>query len=274
MEKILIQDNKTIDYIVITIKNNNIASIIRAEKEGYIKFKEDKDLFYYQKEINKVYKTLINTHKFSNKLNMCLGGGGVYKIVLLTNNFNAIPLLKWLKSIGENVTLYSQKISLIEIKNMNIDFIIIYNYNYIISEDIINYLKNGIINMHISLLPYNKGSSPNLWSFIDNTPKGVTIHYVDKNLDTGNILFQKEIKFDDTKETLISTYNKLNDEIKELFYNNWHLIKTKKLNGKRQSEIGIGSYHNKKDLIDLRKKLEFSWSDNIRDLKIKYNNIN
>ena len=63
-----------------------------------------------------------------------------------------------------------------------------------------------IINLHISYLPYNKGAHPNFWSFADNTPSGVTIHEVNENLDSGNIIFQKKIEFDilNNKKNLIS----------------------------------------------------------------------
>ena len=45
----------------------------------------------------------------------------------------------------------------------------------------------------MSFLPYNRGSHPNFWSFIDDTPKGITIHEIDEGADTGNIVFQKKI---------------------------------------------------------------------------------
>ena len=54
-----------------------------------------------------------------------------------------------------------------------------------------------IINLHISYLPWNKGASPNLWSVVEETKKGVSIHYVDSTLDTGEIIVQKELDFGD-----------------------------------------------------------------------------
>ena len=38
--------------------------------------------------------------------------------------------------------------------------------------------------MHISYLPFNRGAHPNYWSFKDNSPKGVTIHFIDNGIDT------------------------------------------------------------------------------------------
>jgi methionyl-tRNA formyltransferase len=94
------------------------------------------------------------------------------------------------------------------------------------------------INLHISYLPWNRGADPNFWSFINDTPKGITIHYVDKNYDTGDIIAQKEIGFNDN-ETLRTSYNKLQIEIQILFKENWDSIK----NGtcKRIKQNGKGS---------------------------------
>jgi methionyl-tRNA formyltransferase len=66
-------------------------------------------------------------------------------------------------------------------------------------------------------LPWNRGADPNLWSFLEDTPKGVSIHYIDEGIDTGDIIVQKELFFNKKAETLASTYKKLNTEIIELF---------------------------------------------------------
>ena len=73
---------------------------------------------------------------------------------------------------------------------MNPKLIVSYNYKHIIQPEIIVLMNGRLVNLHISYLPWNKGSDPNFWSFIDNTPKGVTIHKIDNHLDTGAILYQ------------------------------------------------------------------------------------
>ena len=101
------------------------------------------------------------------------------------------------------------------------DFVISYGYLHIFKKDVIDACKNGILNLHISYLPFNRGFHPNLWSFIDDTKKGVTIHFVDEGVDTGDILFQKEILFNLEEDTLKKTYNRLKKEIEILFINNF-----------------------------------------------------
>ena len=92
----------------------------------------------------------------------------------------------------------------------------------------------------MSYLPFNKEANPNFWSFRDNTKKGVTIHEIDKNLDTGPIIFQKEIKFNiqkNKKITFKSTYNILFLEMEKLFIKNYKSIIFNKYRKKRRINI-------------------------------------
>lgn len=141
------------------------------------------------------------------------------------------------------------------------DFIISFGYKYIISKDIIEYFKNKIVNLHISYLPYNKGYHPNFWSFIDNTPKGVTIHLIDSKIDEGDILLQKEIFFSKDKDTLSKTYDVLIDEIQNLFIQNCNDILTQKINPTPQQ--GKGTFHFQKDLDNYLYLLKNQWNTKI-----------
>ena len=148
--------------------------------------------------------------------------------------------------------------------------IVSYNYSFIIPEQIINFMGGNIINLHISYLPWNRGSSPNIWSFIDDTPKGVTIHKVEVGLDTGDIIFQKKIYFDEQKETLSSSYEKLNEEIVELLKQNWDKIFNEKYVATPQTRGG--SYHKKADLQKFLNGKEISWDMTIKEFKRKFLN--
>ncbi|MBU3126665.1 formyltransferase family protein [Clostridium tagluense] len=187
------------------------------------------------------------------------------KILFLTNNDISYKLYKWLRyKKNQNVILCKDKISLKTVLEIQPNMIISYNYKYIIKKDVIDYTQNRIINLHTSLLPWNRGSSPNLWSFLENTPKGVTIHFIDEGLDTGNILLQKEIYFDESKETLQSSYDKLHEEIQNLFKENWDDIKNNNIVSKPQS--GIGSKHFIKDFKNIEEKIK-KWDIDILELK-------
>lgn len=190
------------------------------------------------------------------------------KVLFLTCNENSMNLYEWLRQ-REKVEIITNKLTIDMVKECKPDFIISYNYSYLITADIIEYMKGAIFNLHISYLPWNRGASPNLWSFLDNTPKGVTIHQIDKGLDTGKILFQKQCYFDETKETFASTYTYLHEQITELFKENWEKIKTGTYVLMEQEKGG--SYHNIKELEKLEKECPFQWTDNISEYIHKYN---
>ena len=147
------------------------------------------------------------------------------KILFLSNNAISDNLIYWLRNIAkEEVIVYDKPISIEFLKKIKPNFIISYNYRFIVKQEIINYIKNNIINLHISLLPWNKGADPNVWSLLEDTPKGVTIHIIDEGIDTGPILIQKEVYMDESIETLKSSYKKLHREIQELFKIKWNDI--------------------------------------------------
>ncbi len=80
-----------------------------------------------------------------------------------------------------------------------------------------------VINLHISFLPYNRGADPTLWSVLEDTPAGVTIHYIDPGVDTGDVIAQREVTFDD-EDTLKTAYDKLQHEMLDLFRQTWPAI--------------------------------------------------
>ena len=55
-------------------------------------------------------------------------------------------------------------------------------------------LPDRVVNLHIAYLPYNRGADPNLWSVLEDTPAGVSIHYVDEGVDTGDIIAQRRAR--------------------------------------------------------------------------------
>lgn len=165
------------------------------------------------------------------------------------------PVSPILKEHGCDTIEYQTRVGVDLLRENSIDFAVSYRYRHLIRKSIIEYLKGNVINLHISLLPWNRGADPNLWSFLEDTPKGVTIHYVDEGLDTGDIIVQKEVFFDYSDENLATTYQKLNEEILELFKSEWPLISTGK--APRQKQPMGGSFHSSKD----KKRFEYLLAD-------------
>ena len=173
-------------------------------------------------------------------------------------------LILFLEKNGHHIYQTEDKVSLAIIINKDIDYIISYGYRHIITKEVLKIMRNKIINLHISYLPWNRGADPNLWSFVENTPKGVTIHYIDEGIDTGDIIVQKKVSFSDI-ETLETSYKKLHKEMIQLFIDNWDIIKSEDFVRKRQSING--SYHNAKDKTKLSHLLKNGWETPVSNLK-------
>ena len=153
------------------------------------------------------------------------------------------PVIEFLK-LKDNVIVYDSPIDLEFILKNRIEFIVSYGYRHIIKPDVLKYMQGNAINLHISYLPFNRGADPNFWSFFEGTPKGVTIHLLDKGIDTGDIIVQKLLSLDESYN-LMTTYQILQNEIQNLFYLNWDKIRTGNFQVKKQPHKG--SYHNSND---------------------------
>ena len=181
------------------------------------------------------------------------------KVIILGFTKKQTKIFSFLKKKKINVVGFGQK-SIYLNKIHKTDLILSFGYRKIIKTNILKKLDRPIINLHISYLPYNRGSHPNFWSFIDKTPSGITIHELDKGVDTGKIIFQKKIKFKiDGSLTFYKSYKILIEEIENLFFRHYKSLINK--NYKTRLQRTKGTFHYKKDLP---KNLD-SWNIKIAD---------
>lgn len=134
------------------------------------------------------------------------------------------PLTPVLENHGCTVLEWSDPVDVGLLDARSIDFAVSYRYRHIVRQPVIERLAGRIINLHISLLPWNRGADPNLWSFLEDTPKGFTLHWLDKGVDTGDIIAQEEVRFDKPGETLATTYASLNAGLVRLFETQWPIV--------------------------------------------------
>ncbi len=96
------------------------------------------------------------------------------------------------------------------------EFALVFAYGKIIPASLLKLPKYGFINLHLSLLPRYRGSSPVAYSLLmgDKTT-GLTFTRMDKFLDHGNILMTKKanVLLDDTRETLINRLTKESENV-------------------------------------------------------------
>ena len=83
------------------------------------------------------------------------------------------------------------------------EMIVVAAYGKILPEDILNYPKYGSINVHSSLLPKYRGAAPINWAILDGEAEtGVTIMYMAKELDAGDVILQKTTPISDEEDAL------------------------------------------------------------------------
>jgi len=121
-----------------------------------------------------------------------------------------------------------QKKLLNKLLEENISVIFLLGYMKKVPKEIINSFM--VINLHPSLLPLHKGLNAVEKSFKSKTGCGITLHFASEEIDSGEILIQKEINITNIK-TIEEYYIKLKkieyievknllDKIKKLGYNN------------------------------------------------------
>ena len=88
------------------------------------------------------------------------------------------------------------------LEELNPDIIVVVAYGKILPEYVLNFPKYGCINVHGSLLPEYRGASPIQRAVIDGKKiTGVTTMYMDKGLDTGDMLLTKEYEIGENTNT-------------------------------------------------------------------------
>ena len=165
---------------------------------------------------------------------------------------------------SKNIKVINLKRSITTKDIKKADLIISFGYRKIIKEKILKQIHRPIINLHMSFLPFNRGANPNFWSFIENTPKGVTIHEINNKIDSGNIIVQKRYKINIKKIKFSSfrkSYNFLFKEVENLFEKNIKKILFNKYSTFKQK--GKGTFHIKSNLPKSLK----SWDTNILKYK-------
>ena len=118
------------------------------------------------------------------------------KKVAIKNNIKVLQPVK-IKEEYEDVT------------SLNPDIIITCAYGQIVPLAILNCPKYGCINVHASLLPKLRGGAPIHKAIINGYDKtGITIMYMDKGMDTGDMIAKEEVKIEDN-DTAESLHDKL-----------------------------------------------------------------
>ncbi|MDD3012092.1 MAG: methionyl-tRNA formyltransferase [Candidatus Gastranaerophilales bacterium] len=102
------------------------------------------------------------------------------------------------------------------VKKFEPDIAFVCAFDNKIPEELLKIPPLGFVNCHPSLLPHYRGGNPYFHVIMNNEKKtGVTIHYMDKDYDTGDIITQSEIDIN-PDETFGTIFDKLNQKSIEM----------------------------------------------------------
>lgn len=127
---------------------------------------------------------------------------------------NRDPVLMSLAEVNHIPVELSQNINsdefLERIGKYKVDLFVSMSFNQIFKERTINYPPFKTINCHAGKLPFYRGRNILNWALINDEKEfGITVHYVDVGIDTGDIIIQKTYPItdqDDYKSLLGTAY--------------------------------------------------------------------
>ena len=175
--------------------------------------------------------------------------------LLVTISMNSI--YERAKKKGYKVEIFSSEEDILKYAPSGLDLGVLAWWPRIIHHPLIDLPTHGFVNTHPSLLPYNRGKHYNFWAIVEGAPFGVTIHKVDKGIDTGAVIAQLPIKYDWT-DTGATLYYKASKAILELFRKIYPDLRLNNIKEKAQLECA-GSFHYSTE-IDMVSKISLDQS--------------
>ena len=143
------------------------------------------------------------------------------------------------------------------------DLFVSMSYDQIFEKHIIRIPSKGIINCHAGKLPDYKGRNVLNWAIINGEKYyGITTHFINENIDEGNIILQKQYKIldsDDYNKILIKSYVRCSNlmylTIKKFLHNDIFSYPQKNIKSRKR-------YFKKRNAKDEK----IDWSKNIKDI--------
>ncbi|PKM82391.1 MAG: formyl transferase [Firmicutes bacterium HGW-Firmicutes-14] len=149
-------------------------------------------------------------------LNKILEDSNFDVVFIVTRHENADPVLKEFAQKLQIPCLSHASVNakgfIDEIKRFNPDLNVSMSFDQILKKEIINLAPLGFINCHAGALPFYRGRNVLNWALINGESSfGVTVHYIDEGIDTGDIIVQRfgNIDQDDDYASLLEKASNL-----------------------------------------------------------------
>lgn len=167
-------------------------------------------------------------------------------VLLLTGAPRTSRIKDFLASCADRVSEYSGPLTPELTQELAPDFMVIHGYGPIIKPPVVDAYAGRIINLHNTYLPWGRGLMGNVWSFFEDTPKGVSLHSIDAGVDTGEVIVRQAVPLG-LDETLQSSWDVLMDALERLFMEWWEAIAAGTAPRVPQSSLeGAGSFHDRR----------------------------
>jgi methionyl-tRNA formyltransferase len=123
------------------------------------------------------------------------------------------------------------------------DLFVSMSFNQIFKSNLINLPPLKVVNCHAGKLPFYRGRNVLNWVLInDESEFGITVHYIDQGIDTGDIILQRTFKIDDT-DNYSTLLLKAYEECSSILYDSIKMIQAGTVQTIKQSDLDpIGSY--------------------------------
>ncbi len=144
-------------------------------------------------------------------------------------------------------TIFRESTGINTLESLKPDYIICVHFPYSMPESVLNIPRIGVLNLHPSFLPYNRGWHTATWAILEGTPYGATLHFMAGELDAGDIIHQKtlEILPEDTADSL---YQRVKQLELEVFREAWPSLLTG-CPARRPQDPTRATFHRRKDLF-------------------------
>lgn len=151
------------------------------------------------------------------------------------------------------------------LEGFDLDYIFGIHYPYLIKQELLELPRHGFLNLHPAYLPFNRGWHTPSWAILEGTPTGATLHVMSKDLDRGDIIFQKEVH-PSPADTADSLYQRLKRAEFETFREAFPSLRDFSFSRTCQSER-VGTTHRRAELLDASvAELKLDASYELRDL--------
>jgi methionyl-tRNA formyltransferase len=158
--------------------------------------------------------------------------------------------------------------SLRVLDSLDIDFIIGVHFPYLFPSSVLDIPRVGVLNLHPSFLPFNRGWHTPSWAILEGTPIGATLHFMSETLDAGDIVHQRQLAVTPA-DTAHSLYGRVKTLEYEVFVEAWPALADGSYQRLEQHPSG-GTVHQRADLlIEAIQRLDLHAQEKIGDVLLR-----